>query len=100
MEPHGMQRTLDEPGQSRPLMRRVLALTSLATMVMTIPQVWKIWAGHQAAGVSLLSWSAYLASAMLWFWHGLRRRDPNIYLACVGWIGLDVAVIVGAIVYG
>jgi hypothetical protein len=32
---------------------------------MTIPQVLTIWFGHQAAGVSLLSWSAYLVSAVL-----------------------------------
>ncbi len=100
MEPHGMQRTLDEPGQTPTPMRRVLGSMSIATMVMTIPQVWTIWVGHQAAGVSLLSWGAYLVSAMLWFWHGLKRGDPNIYLPCVGWVALDAAVIVGTMVYG
>lgn len=41
-----------------------------------------------------------LVSAVLWFWFGIRKGDKNIYLACVGWITLDVAVIVGAIIYG
>ena len=73
---------------------------SVFTMLMTIPQVLTIWVGRQAAGVSMLSWSAYLASAVLWFWFGIQRRDPNIYLPCVGWMALDGAVLVGAIVYG
>jgi hypothetical protein len=66
---------------------------------MTIPQVLTIWITHRAAGVSVISWSAYLVSALAWFWYGLQRRDKNIYLACIGWILLDCAVIVGTVVY-
>ena len=51
-------------------------------------------------GVSIFSWSAYLISAVLWFWYGIQRRDRNIHLPCVGCITLDVAVIWGVIVYG
>jgi uncharacterized protein with PQ loop repeat len=78
---------------------RVLGAMSIFTMLMTIPQVLTIWVGHQAAGVSILSWGAYLLSAVLWFWYGFRKRDKNIYLPCVGWVGLDAAVIIGALVY-
>jgi uncharacterized protein with PQ loop repeat len=79
--------------------KRVLGGMSVFTMLMPVPQVWTIWVGHQAAGVSVVSWSAYLLSALLWFWYGLQKRDRNIYLPCVGWVGLDAAVIVGAMVY-
>ena len=81
-------------------LRRLLGSMSVFTMLMTVPQVWIIWIGHQAAGVSLLSWGAYLVSAVLWFWYGLRKRDKNIFLPCIGWISLDAAVIAGAVVYG
>jgi uncharacterized protein with PQ loop repeat len=82
------------------VMGRLLGSMSIFTMLMTLPQVLTIWVSHQAAGVSLLSWSAYLVSAVLWFWHGLRTQDKNIYLACVGWIVLDAAVVVGVLVHG
>jgi len=78
---------------------RVLGWMSAFTLLMTVPQVLTIWVGHEAAGVSVLSWSAYLLSAILWFWYGLQKRDRNIYLPCVGWVGLDAAVIVGALIY-
>jgi uncharacterized protein with PQ loop repeat len=81
-------------------MRKALAAMSVFTMVMTVPQVLTIWVSRQAAGVSLLSWSAYLLSALLWFWYGLREGDRNIYMACIGWIVLDALVIAGAIYYG
>jgi uncharacterized protein with PQ loop repeat len=82
------------------LLRRLLGGMSVFTMVMTVPQILTIWVTHQAAGVSVLSWGAYLLSACLWLWHGLRQGDLNIYLPCVGWIVLNGAVFVGAILYG
>ena len=88
-----------DAAQSKTVMSRLLGTMSVFTMLMTVPQVLTIWVGHQAAGVSVVSWSAYLLSAILWFWYGLQKRDKNIYLPCVGWVGLDTAVIVGAVIY-
>ena len=82
------------------MLRSLVGVMSIFTLVMTVPQILTIWVSQQAAGVSVLSWSAYLLSAVLWFWFGIQQRDKNIYLPCVGWIGLDAAVIVGALIYG
>jgi uncharacterized protein with PQ loop repeat len=90
---------MNPAGSSEMALRRILGGMSLFTMVMTVPQVLTIWVGHQAAGVSVVSWSAYLLSAILWFCYGLQKRDKNIYLPCIGWAGLDTAVIVGAVIY-
>jgi uncharacterized protein with PQ loop repeat len=76
----------------------VLRLVSVGTMLMTLPQVWTIWVGGNAEGVSLISWAAYLFSAALWFVYGLRKRDKTIYVACIGWILLDGAIVVGVLV--
>jgi uncharacterized protein with PQ loop repeat len=81
-------------------LRRVLAAMSVITIVMTGPQIWNIWVDHQAAGVSIASWSTYLLAALLWFWHGLREHDKNIWLPCIGWIAANGAVVAGTIVYG
>ena len=81
-------------------LRTLMGGISVFTMVMTVPQVLTIWIGQHAAGVSLLTWSTYLLSAMIWFWFGIRRRDMNIYLPCVGWMILDSTVIAGVVVYG
>ena len=86
--------------RSETLLSRVLGGMSIFTMLMTVPQVWTIWVGHQAAGVSVVSWGAYLLSAVLWFWYGLQKKDWNIYLPCIGWAGLDAAVIAGTLIYG
>jgi uncharacterized protein with PQ loop repeat len=80
-------------------LEKVLRALSVFTMLMTVPQVWTIWIGGSAAGVSLLSWVSYLIGACLWFVYGLQKRDKTIYLACVGWVLLDLAVVIGVVVH-
>ena len=82
------------------IIKRLLGGLSIFTMVMTIPQVLRIWISHRAGGISMVSWGAYLVSAAVLLWYGLQKHDKNIYLPCIGWILLDSAVIVGALVYG
>jgi uncharacterized protein with PQ loop repeat len=86
--------------EGAPLLRKAIGAMSVFTLLMTIPQVWTIWVAHEAAGVSLASWAAYLVSALLWFAYGLSKRDRNIYLPCIGWISLDAAVVLGVVLYG
>lgn len=87
-------------GEGHGLLEKILPVLSVFTMVMTVPQVWSVWVQGQTAGVSLLSWGAYLLSGCLWFVYGLRKRDKTIYVACVGWVLLDGAVVAGVLLRG
>jgi uncharacterized protein with PQ loop repeat len=80
-------------------LQKVLRFLSVATMLMTVPQVLTIWISRDASGVSLVAWASYLLSACLWFVYGLRRKDKTIYLACVGWIVLDASIVIGVVVH-
>ena len=80
-------------------LEKVLRVVSVATMLMTVPQVLTIWIGRDAGAVSLVAWASYLFAACLWFVYGLRKKDKTIYVACMGWILLDAAVVIGVIVY-
>ncbi len=89
------------PAPARPdggLLDKILPVLSIFTMAMTAPQVWSIWANGNSGGVSLLSWSAYLLAACLWLVDGLRKHDKTIWVACIGWIAMDAAVVIGIIV--
>jgi len=76
---------------------RLLYALSFITILMTVPQVLSVWLHRTAVGVSVSTWSTYLVSACVWLVHGIRQRDPAIYLACVGWIVLDAAIVAGAL---
>jgi uncharacterized protein with PQ loop repeat len=79
---------------------RTLRILSVVTMLMTVPQAFAVWFGPNASGVSMTSWVTYLISACLWFVYGVRKHDKTIYLACVGWIILDAAIVIGVIAHG
>lgn len=82
------------------VLEKVLRGLSVFTMLMTVPQVLAVWIGGDAGGVSLVSWASYLVAACLWFVYGLQKRDKTIYVACVGWVVLDAAIVAGVIVHG
>jgi len=50
-------------------------------------------------GVSLVSWVSYLVAACFWFVYGIQKRDKTIYLACIGWILLDGAIVIGIVIH-
>lgn len=98
--PAGCAAIANAPAASPPgSLEKFLRVLSVVTMLMTVPQVLSIWVGGNAGGVSLLSWGAYLFSACLWFVYGIQKHDKTIYLACVGWILLDAAIVIGVIVH-
>jgi uncharacterized protein with PQ loop repeat len=86
-----------QPSPTYSLLDKVIGLISAVTMLSTVPQVLQVWLGS-ASGVSLVSWASYLVAACLWLIHGVRKHDKSIYVACIGWIILDAAIVVGVIV--
>lgn len=87
------------PKSSKDPFNRLLYVLSVITILMTIPQVLSIWLHRAAEGVSVISWGTYLVGACVWLVHGIRQRDPAIYFACIAWIVLDAAIVIGAIVF-
>ena len=88
------------PGGDKPpatKLEQTLRVLSVVTMLMTVPQVVTVWT-QSAAGVSPFTWLTYLVSAVLWLIYGIQKRDKTIYLACIGWIILDAAIVIGIFV--
>lgn len=85
------------PAGDHGLLARLIPALSVFTMAMTVPQVWAVWVEGETSGVSLLSWGAYLVSALLWFFYGLQKRDRTIWVACIGWVLLDAGVVAGVL---
>jgi uncharacterized protein with PQ loop repeat len=87
------------PPESAPpptALEKTLRAMSVATMLMTVPQVVSVWR-EGGGGVSAFTWLTYLLSAVLWLIYGIQKRDKTIYLACIGWILLDAAIVVGVL---
>ncbi|MEO8924752.1 MAG: SemiSWEET family transporter [Caldimonas sp.] len=96
--PDGRPIEVPPPQNPATALEKILRSLSVVTMLMTVPQVLTVWFARNASGVSILSWASYLVSACLWFVYGFRKKDKTIYVACIGWILLDAAIVVGVIV--
>lgn len=81
-------------------MDRSIYVVGVLGPAMTIPQLFKIWVEKNAAGVSLLSWSAYLLCAVFWLIYGLMHKEKPIIVTYTLWIVLEILIVVGIILYG
>src|SRR5262245_20210914 len=65
----------------------------------SLPQLHMIITTHQTAGVSLLTWWLFVASAALWLVYSLVHRAWPVLISAVLSIVVEVAVIVAVLVY-
>lgn len=78
---------------------KAIYVVAAAGIVFTVPQVTAIWVNRTAGGVSLLAWSAYLATALFWLAYGLIHRIRPIIFANVLWAVLDALIVIGVVIY-
>jgi len=65
----------------------------------SLPQVHMIVTTHQTAGVSLLTWSLFVVSAVLWFAYSIVHRAWPVMISAVLSIVVESAVIVAVLLY-
>jgi len=68
--------------------------------LMTVPQITKIWVYQSAAGVSLISWIAYLITAFFWLFYGIVHKSKPIIITYTIWILLQLMIVIGIVLYG
>lgn len=68
--------------------------------LMTVPQLFRVYAEHQAAGLSVVSWFSWALLDIPFIVYGIVHKDRVIIVTYTGWFLLNSAVAVGAIIYG
>lgn len=67
--------------------------------IMTLPQIYGVWIKHEAAGVSISTWTLYATSAIVWLLYGLQLKDKPLIISSALWILMDSAVAIGVVIY-
>ena len=65
----------------------------------SLPQLHMIITTHQTAGVSLITWSLFVASAALWLIYSVAHRAWPVMISAVLSIVVEAAVIAAVLVY-
>ncbi len=64
-----------------------------------LPQLYQIYNTQDASGLSLLTWSLYVLSSVVFMVWGFRRRLKPIYLPQAAWIVFEIMIVIGIIKY-
>ena len=97
---HQKHEPYPHPHKWKNFMDRMIYVVGVFGPIMTIPQLSKIWIEQNAAGVSAISWTAYLIAAIFWLIYGIMHKETPIILTYSLWIILEVFIIIGIIIYG
>jgi len=79
---------------------RLIYIMATIMPVFTLTQVFKIWYYQNAAGVSLIAWSAYFLATVVWLSYGiLHKEKPIIYSNAIAMV-VNFVIVLGIIFYG
>ncbi len=88
------------PEKWKRILDKSIYAVSVIGLVMTIPQITKIWSEKNASGVSLIAWSTYIFTALVWLMYGIAHKEKPIILTNLAWIIVNLIIVIGVIMYG
>lgn len=81
-------------------MDKMIYIAGFLGILMTLPQLLKIWVDKNATGVSLTSWVSYFIIAIFWLVYGIMHKEKPIVFNYSLWIFMYIFIIAGIIMYG
>jgi uncharacterized protein with PQ loop repeat len=87
------------PEKNKRLADRLVYIACVLTPIMTLPQIYDIWANHSASGVSVPAWSYYAIASVVWLWYGILHKDKALISLNASMIILNGLVAFGAFLF-
>ena len=72
----------------------------VAAPIMTLPQVYKIYAFKDAAAISLLTFSANMIFNIFWLFYGFLHKEKPLMIMYAGWFAVNTTIVLGVLLYG
>ena len=78
---------------------KIAYVVALLGPLSSVPQMWEIWADRNAAGVSLVTWTLFLLTSVVWLLYGIVKSDRPLILSNSIWVVCEAIIMVGAFLY-
>ncbi|MBI2173009.1 MAG: hypothetical protein HYT73_02235 [Candidatus Aenigmarchaeota archaeon] len=88
------------PNKWKRLMDKLIFAVGVLGPIMTIPQLLKIFAERNAAGLSIVTFVSYLILDFFWLAYGIMHKEKPIIITFAAWILLNIIIIAGIMMYG
>lgn len=82
------------------VLNAVIMVVATASPLITLPQLSDIYTKKNVAGVSSITWMAYVFTASIWFTYGIIHKEKVIIVNGVLGIVLGALIFIGIIIYG
>jgi uncharacterized protein with PQ loop repeat len=82
------------------LLDRILLVVAIVGPMAMIPQLWQIYFYRDATGVSVFSFLMFAIFNVFWIGYGMAHKERPILLTYFLWFTMNLAVAIGALIYG
>ncbi len=79
---------------------KLMIIVALVHPLVTIPQVFKVYAFKTASGLSIWSWAGYFIFTIPWLIYGLIHKEKPLIITYILLFLLNLSVLVGILIYG
>jgi len=87
------------PDKFKRFVDKIVYLAGILMPIVTIPQVVTIWVHKNSAGVSLVSWTAYLIIALVFAAYGVIHKAKPLIIMYSSMVVLDALIIIGVMLF-
>ena len=77
----------------------VVYVFGFVTPLFELPQLWQIYSKHAAEDVSLSTWAFFCIDNLVWIIYGWRKKEWPILITSALYEVLEVAIVVGILIY-
>lgn len=81
------------------LLLKITIIVGVISPLMTVPQIVKIYSGHTAAGVSIISWFAYALLDTPFVMYGFVYKQKPVAITYTMHLIANLIVAIGAVIY-
>lgn len=89
-----------QKNSNSPLINKLIYVGGILGPLTTIPQLYKIWIGKNASGVSVISWGAYAVGSAFWVWYGITNKQRPLVFTYSLFLVVEIMIIIGTFLYG
>ena len=88
------------PEPFKAFMDRFIYFVVCATLIMSLPQVFKIWLNKDAGSISLITWIVYSVGNFFWLAYAFLHKDRTLIFTYLGWLVINALMVIGTLLYG
>lgn len=74
----------------------VVALTGPLS---SLTQAWEIWMDRNASGVSLVTWTLFFVTSLIWLLYAIDKREIPLIISNALWMVCEAVIMVGAFLF-